>query len=92
LEEISQHHDTAKLPIEELPYEEVRLEVLSMSIGAAENFVELHLNSIEEKERVLRERCNPLVFLGEIFDDPERLLDLMRCTGTIFSGSRAAEY
>ncbi len=65
-----------------------------MSIGGAENAVETMLdpNATEEKERILRERCNPLLFLGKLFKDPERLLDLMRCTGTIISGSRAAEY
>jgi hypothetical protein len=78
LEEISQHHDIGKLPIEKLPYEEVRLEILSMSIGAAEDFVELHLNSIEEKERVLRERCNPLTFLGRFFPDPEQQSSSLR--------------
>jgi hypothetical protein len=92
LEEISQHHDIGKLPIEKLPYEEVRLEILSMSIGAAEDFVELHLNSIEEKERVLRERCNPLTFLGRFFPDPEKLLDLMRCTLVVITGSTATEF
>ncbi|KAH6667307.1 hypothetical protein B0J14DRAFT_642676 [Halenospora varia] len=92
LEEVSQHQDMGKLYIEKLPYEEVRQEILSMSIGAAEDFVELHLNSIEEKERVLRERCDPLLFLGELFEDPERLLDLMRCTGAVITGSRAAAY
>ena len=92
LEEISQHQDMGKLPIEKLPYEEVRQEILSMSIGAAEDFVELHLNSIEEKERVLRERCNPLTFLGRLFPDPEKLLDLMRCTLVVITGSTATEF
>jgi hypothetical protein len=92
LEEISQHQDMGKLPIEKLPYEEVRQEILSMSIGGAEDFVELHLNSVEEKERVLRERCNPLTFLGRLFPDPEKLLDLMRCTLVVITGSTATEF
>lgn len=77
-----------------LPYELVQQITLSMSIGDAENAVEamLGLNTVEEKERILRERCNPLLFLGELFKDPEWLLDVMRCTGTVITGSRATEY
>ena len=91
LEEIPQQQDI-KVPLEKLPDEKVQQMILSMSIGDAENAVEAMLNPIEEKERVLRERCNPLLFLGKLFEDPERLLDLLRCTGAVITGSTALEY
>ncbi|KFY01357.1 hypothetical protein O988_02796 [Pseudogymnoascus sp. VKM F-3808] len=88
LEEIPQQSDL----IEEVPYEKVLQTIQSMSIGNAENYVETKLNLTEEKERVLRERCDPLAFLGKFIENPEKLLDLLRCTGAVITGSTALEY
>jgi hypothetical protein len=74
-----------------VPYEYVLAIIDEMSLGDAENAVEAML-APEDKERAMKIRCDPLRFLREAFENPEKLLDLMRCTGTIITGSRATEY
>jgi hypothetical protein len=77
-----------------VPYDYVLAIIERMSIGDAENAVEAMLapEATDDKQRAMEIRCDPLRFLRDSFEHPEKLLDLMRCTSTIITGSRATEY
>ncbi|KAH8799061.1 hypothetical protein F5884DRAFT_863708 [Xylogone sp. PMI_703] len=76
-----------------VPFEYVLDIIEIMSIDDAVMAVEGMLASgTGDRERAMKIRCNPVRFLRDIFQYPEKLLDLMRCTGTIIWDKNAIEY